>query len=281
MKQYSKLVGHLNTLRNIRSIITAMKNLALIEESKIGGFLVEQKKVVASIENIAADFFHFYPEFLQNMSHDKIEVCILLGSERGFCGKFNEQIIKAHNECATQDKARDIKVVVVGSKLANKIEGTMSVFKQIEGPSSSEEMAGIILKLVKNLEDIYPTNWVIVCNEEIENRISSKIIRPFSDILTFDKKKYAVPMHLNLKPDRFFANLLDEYLLALLYKIFYNSFLLENKQRSQHMDGALQWLDKEHEELTHDLNSLRQAEIIEDIEEIMLNVDMVLKEDIV
>jgi F-type H+-transporting ATPase subunit gamma len=277
MKRRPKLISHLNTLHNIRSIITAMKNLALIETGKINKFLIEQKKVVMSIENVAADFFNFYPQYLTDISHEKVEVCVLVGSERGFCGEFNEAIVATYQNFLTREKQTNIEIVAIGAKLITKLEEQLGISKQLEGPSTAEEIPGIILALVKNLADIYPTSWAIICNEESENAIQTNVIRPFSKIIRIDHKKHPTSPLLNLQSEKFFTNLLDEYFFALLYEVFYNSFLLENRRRSQHMDGALQWLDKTSKELVRDLNVSRQEEITESIEEIMLSVETLLK----
>lgn len=276
MRLRSKLINHLNTLHSIHSIMTAMKNLALIETGKINKFLVEQKKVVTSIENIAADFFNFYPQYQIGIQHENVEVCVLLGTERGFCGAFNEALVSAYYNYLTKQKPRDMQVVAIGSKLITKLENQLELSKQLEGPSTAEEIPGIILALVKNLENIYPTSWTVICNEEKDGVIQTNIVKPFSEIKTIGQKSYSTSPLLNLQPDEFFTGLLDEYFFALLYKIFYTSFLLENKQRSQHIDGALQWLDKTSAELKHSLNVTRQEEITESIEEIMLSVEMLL-----
>jgi len=99
------------------------------------------------------------------------------------------------------------------------------------------------------------------------------LFRPFAQINFKPQTIFTSPPDLNLKPEDFFTQLSDEYLLAVLYQVFYHSFLIENTLRSQHMDGALQWLDKSADKLTLAMNASRQEEITESIEEIMLNVE--------
>ena len=57
----------------------------------------------------------------------------------------------------------------------------------------------------------------------------------------------------------------------MLYRAFYLSFLAENRDRLRHMDGALQTLDKNWNQLHRMSNVLRQEEITEELEVIMLS----------
>ncbi|MCL5260536.1 MAG: F0F1 ATP synthase subunit gamma [Gammaproteobacteria bacterium] len=277
MTKQSKITSHLNSLRNIRVIITAMKNLALIETAKISRFLPLQTKLVSNIESVATDFFSFYPQYLANIKQEKTAVYILLGSERGFCGEFNEVLLKTWQKNLNTNTSSPAKAIGIGTKLTAKIGNGINFFKQLAGPSTVEEIPSIILTLVKNLANINPTRWTIICNSEQNNILTTQLFRPFAQINFKQQATFASPPVLNLQPEDFFTKLFDEYLLAVLYKVFYHSFLIENTLRSQHMDGALQWLDKSADKLTLAMNASRQEEITEGIEEIMLNVEFLSK----
>ncbi|TAL50847.1 MAG: F0F1 ATP synthase subunit gamma, partial [Methylovulum sp.] len=85
MSQSRELQGHIVKLGEIRSILTAMKNLALIETHKLARFQPLQSRTVAAIESAAGDFLDFYPHLTAADRHAR-PVCIAVGSERGFCG---------------------------------------------------------------------------------------------------------------------------------------------------------------------------------------------------
>jgi F-type H+-transporting ATPase subunit gamma len=65
--------------------------------------------------------------------------------------------------------------------------------------------------------------------------------------------------------------LTDHYLFAALNEILYTSLMVENHQRVTHLEGAITHLDDELATLTRQSNALRQEEIIEEIEVILLN----------
>jgi F-type H+-transporting ATPase subunit gamma len=71
---------------------------------------------------------------------------------------------------------------------------------------------------------------------------------------------------LNLAPAEFLAELLDQYLLAALHGLLYESLAAENRQRLAHMENALSRLDETLAGLALKRNALRQEKIVEEIE---------------
>jgi len=132
MTKHSKLTSHLNILHNIHAIITAMKNLALIETAKISRFLPLQTKLVRNIENVATDFFSFYPQYLANIKPEKTAVYILLGSERGFCGEFNEFLLKAWQKNLNTNFSSSAKVIGIGTKLIAKTGSSINFLNNLQ-----------------------------------------------------------------------------------------------------------------------------------------------------
>jgi F-type H+-transporting ATPase subunit gamma len=81
------------------------------------------------------------------------------------------------------------------------------------------------------------------------------------------------PPLLNLGPSDLRPQLFEQYLFALFYGIFYQSFMAENHERLRHMEGALNKLREDEEGLRRLSNALRQESITEELEVIMLSVD--------
>ena len=77
------------------------------------------------------------------------------------------------------------------------------------------------------------------------------------------------PPGLQLVPAEFFAELLDQYLLAALYGLLYESLAAECRQRLAHMEHALDRLDETVSHLALERNALRQEKIVEEIEVIL------------
>jgi len=79
------------------------------------------------------------------------------------------------------------------------------------------------------------------------------------------------PVLLNLPPAGFFAALTDQYLYAALQSALYESLLQESQTRLAHMEQAIRKLQDDLDALGRRRNRLRQEEITEEIEVILLN----------
>jgi F-type H+-transporting ATPase subunit gamma len=95
---------------------------------------------------------------------------------------------------------------------------------------------------------------------------------PFANV-PGPKRHFGHPPQLNLPPPVLFAALLEQYLFAMLSELLYTSLMAENQKRVQHLDSAIRHLDDRREELARRSRVLRQEEIIEEIEVILLNVE--------
>jgi F-type H+-transporting ATPase subunit gamma len=87
------------------------------------------------------------------------------------------------------------------------------------------------------------------------------------------RKRYTHAPLLYLPPQGLLTGLVEEYLFAALYGLLYSSLMAESQRRMQHMDTAVRRLEKTSAELVRNRNSLRQEEITEEIEVIMLSVE--------
>jgi F-type H+-transporting ATPase subunit gamma len=69
------------------------------------------------------------------------------------------------------------------------------------------------------------------------------------------------------------TGLAEQYLFAALHELLYSSLMAENQRRMQHIDSAVRRLERTSAELWQKRNILRQEEITEEIEVIMLSVE--------
>lgn len=287
MTKRSTLKNHIVSLEEIRNIVSAMKNLSLMEISKATKFFSAQERVVSTIKKVATDFFNFHPHLAAPLFTAQPLIYILIGSERGFCGNFNQMIIeqwesdiKKRGANVKEHGATKPKTLLVGNKLATKVPATLLEAEKINGPNATEEIQAVILTIIKKLEKIAqeasvtinPANWVIIFNEETVAGIRPKVIQPFVTLSKEKAPQLAVAPLLYLEPQQFLLELVEQYLFAVLYRLFYESFIIEHQERLKHMESALDWIEKKNIQLKLHMNELRQEEITEEIEVIMLSV---------
>ncbi|BFU92483.1 MAG: hypothetical protein NTAFB01_36700 [Nitrospira sp.] len=276
MSQRRELDDRVHALHDISGILRAMKNLALMEQQKLTRFLATQRRVVDSIEAAAEDFFAFYPEAARQLGKGT-SVWLVIGSERSFCGDYNERLLESVEQHIRERSPHQPRLLLIGRKLAAKFVQDRRVAASLAGPTVAEEVPVVLIGLMKRLRELQ-------ANETPGVRLEFTIVHPSpvsegGAIHVHEPMKktprrparMGYPPLLNLDPFAFAADLIDQHLFSLLHEVFYSSLMAENLRRFQHMDQAIQRLERDRGELIRKRNSLRQEEITEEIEVIMLS----------
>ncbi|GMR21223.1 MAG: hypothetical protein BMS9Abin36_1822 [Gammaproteobacteria bacterium] len=273
MTRRRNLEHHRDSLVEIRDIMNSMKTLAYIETRKLARFLDAQHAVVQGIEDVAADFLSFHPESLPEVK-ETIPVYLLIGTERGFCGDFNHALLR-HLDSATQaHPSASPMLIAIGRKLHTLLENDTRVASLINGASVVEEVTSLLNQVVSELTMLQHKHGVLTvyCLYQGGNDgiVMQKLFPPFQQLL-HRPPQFPHPPVLNLTPAAFLFELTDQYLFAALHEMLYTSLMAENHHRVVHLEGAVKHLDDESAELVRQCNALRQEEIIEEIEVILLS----------
>ncbi|WP_417069937.1 F0F1 ATP synthase subunit gamma [Niveibacterium terrae] len=265
MSRRRELARRLETLSDIAGILSAMKGLALMEIHRLADFLVSQRTMVASIELAAADFLAWHAP-LSGKAQACSELCVIVGSEQGFCGDFNESLIEGIEPGA--------RVIVVGRRLADRLGDTDGVEAVLPGATVADEVPAVLLSLTRSLDRLLLDEKLAGCALSALSHAEGHGIRR-RQLLPLPAPASPEPAHrfaaeLNLPPAQFLHELSGHYLYAMLNEVLYSALLAENRQRLAHMEGALRHLDDECAQLKLSYNRQRQEEITEDIEIILL-----------
>ncbi len=254
------LSTRLASLGEIGDIMTAMKNLAFMETRKLASFLSAQRLAVEAMENAIADFTSFYG---RNPQAETREICLLIGSERSFCGDFNVKLARTREEVLP-----GIPVVAVGNRLANLAPDIL-----IPGANVAEEVEPVLASLVDALEKMQGESGSalgITAIHHEEESVKSRRLLPLPDL---PSPGFSHPPLIQLEPFLLYEKLSGHYLYVALHEVLYSSLMEENRHRIDHMENAISRLKERVERLKKRFNMMRQEEIIEEIEVIMLSVD--------
>lgn len=280
MGKQGKLKEQLATLDEIDGIMNAMKNLALLETHKLAVFLDTQRRAVTSIEAAAQDFLSFFSHIYAYPDEPQ-QLWIVIGSERGLCGDFNDSLVQTLSSASTLHKGTLL--LAVGGRLETKLQDDARIAAFVKGHSVVEEVQTTLLRLIevlKNLQQREPKR--VTCIKALYYDDESRKIRLRQLLpLAISKQKpaYAHPPLLNLEPAQVLSHLTDQYLYAALHEVFYSSLMVENHMRLEHMNRAIHRLEKDVAGLRLRYNRLRQEEIIEEIEIIMLSAEALTVSD--
>ena len=253
--------------------MNAMKTLAYMETRKLARFLDAQHAVVQNIEDVAADLLSFHPAALPE-AKETVPVYILIGTERGFCGDFNHTLLKQLESALQEHPADGPLLITVGRKLHTLLEGDARVTAMVDGASAVEEISLLLNRLVSSLTALQEKHGVVsvfcLYHDSEDGIVMQQLLPPFQDLL-HRPPSFTIPPLLNQSPREFLLELAEHYLFAALNEMLYTSLMMENHRRVAHLEGAVKHLDDESAELTRKCNGLRQEEIIEEIEVILLS----------
>lgn len=285
MSRRRSIERRLKSLGEIREIMSSMKTLAYVETQKLARLLDSQRAVVANIETAAADLLQFHPGILREASSAPC-VYVLIGSERGFCGDLNHALLGALDTTLERRGGAAPLLVGVGRKLHVALERDPRLAALVEGPGVAEEVVPVLQRLVAELATLQhahgalPVRAVFMTDDGAAER---ELLPPFhgpgasarpgpnAPAAAAPSRPESQPPVLNLAPADLLVDLTDHYLFAALHEMLYAALMSENRRRVAHLEGAVRHLDDRAERLEHEHNALRQEEIIEEIEVILLN----------
>lgn len=269
MASRRELERRLHALGDISAILGVMKNLALMETAKLARVLASQRGLVESLDDITADFLVFHPQ-PRPAPGDLFEVLLLIGSQRGFCGDFNDRLIAAlatHTDAHGSSTRR----IAVGAKLVGRVPADI----HLDGPHAVEEIGQVIHEV---------TDALAILLNRTGGGHSLRLTALYHDpdsggtvlrtLAPFDEKSQQTPPPLfppllNMPPPAFFALLAEQHLLAAIIELFHRSLMAESRFRLNHIEGASQRMERRTTELKRKQNLARQEEIIEEIEAIL------------
>ncbi|MDR4517321.1 MAG: F0F1 ATP synthase subunit gamma [Nitrosomonas sp.] len=274
MSKRHEIKKRITTLDEIKGILNAMKNLALLEIRKLDVFLSTQQRVVSSIESVSQDFLSFHPH-PQTSPAALQQLWIVIGSERGFCGDFNKALFEF---VQTREQQENTLLLIVGSRLHDKFQGDQRVVACINGHGVADEIQVTLLHLAEILNQLHQHLTLekigqisAVYHDYEKETVNLRQLLPLAP--PQKKSDFAYPPMLNVEPVQFLAQLTDHYLYAALHQVFYTSLMMENHMRLEHMENAIRRLEKNDAQLHQHFNRVRQEEIIEEIEVILLSAE--------
>ena len=269
MSRYRTVENHLAQLRELQEIITSMKTLSQLELHKLANLAPSQHALAETLDTIAADFFHHHP---QPRDDEDAGLWLLIGSERGFCGEFNEALLQQLRQRFPPAGKNPQRVLAAGRKLWLRLEEALPGFVPLEGASVSEELPRSLTNVVEGIRRQMAKTGSgtlhVLYHDDRSGRIEHQRLLPPE--VSAGEGGWRTPPLLQLPPLEFLGGFLQHYLYLALNELFVVSLLAENQFRVQHLEGAVRRLDERLDELGSRARALRQEEITEEIEMILL-----------
>jgi len=263
MSRQAQQRARLSLYRELSEIVGAMKNMAEVELHRIARTEANQKQALSTAREAIALLLQAAPNAAAHIVPQR-RVLLVLGSERGFCGGFNEQLVRA---LAKEQGAYD-KLLIMGGRLVNKL-GEGSGRTCFPGPTTVDELLPRMQQLMDHLSqlrDLFSLNVL----SHAEQTVEKNQLLPSQDI---PDVAGVVHVDVSCKAKLLFEELQWQCLYQNLFRAMLISLQWENRMRLQQMEGAREHLETLITHLHLRLNTLRQQEIVEEIEMILVGQD--------
>ena len=263
MSQRQDIEAKLALYDELSGILGAMRSFALAELRRIGKREIAQQQVVDNLALALDDVAAYLPaSTLSRLSAQKPanDIWLLLGSVRGFCGSFNEDVLHLWREEAGANSP----LILVGERLHGLVLAESGL--RISGANSGLDASVAIEAILEAVTRLRPADdaefGLVVCLRD-EHAARCQRLWP---LLANEGKGDGYPPVTLAPVVEVAVEVAEHYLYHTLLALLLRSIRVENHMRLMQMENALRHLDTGHEELQRRRNRLRQEEIVEEIE---------------
>jgi F-type H+-transporting ATPase subunit gamma len=269
MTRRQEMDRHLVVLTEVKGILGAMKNLAMVEIRKLARLQAAHHQVVETIGTAVADFLAFYPAYTPHPPTGE-PLVLLAGSERGFCGTFNEALMEEVERLGPGRWGAQAGWLPVGNRIGARLEGHPRVVECLPGPNAAEEVVGVlinvlgtVLRLAAKRGGLAETPVWVAYHDPERGSVGIEELTALPPPAAPAGQRS--PPHLQLEHGRLMAELIEHYLFAALTRAFYASLTAENRFRLAHMEHAGQRIETTMGEMALRRNMLRQEEVTQEV----------------
>ncbi|MDI6785859.1 MAG: ATP synthase F1 subunit gamma [bacterium] len=270
----------INSVKNIQQITKAMKLIATTKMQKSQNAIINARPYANSIYHLMSRVLQrsreVYCSLLEKRGEVKVTCFLVITSERGFCGGFNSNVIKAITNLIKdkEKESKNICMLNLGSKgyfyfkrQNYKNIGHYPIQEPIEY-SLSQDIGSILIEkyISKEIDEAY-----ITFNEFKSlstQRVMSLRILPLN-IEPEIEEKYVNEYIYEPDPIVLLQTLIARYINIQIHKALLESFAAEQCARMVAMDSATKNAKEMISNLQLNYNRVRQAAITKEISEII------------
>jgi len=292
MPRLEGLRKKITSTEQLHSVVKTMKAMAAVN-------IRQYETAVASLQ----DYYRTIELGLQTVLHRGIQSGlesepmqssrlggVVLGSDQGMCGQFNEQIVThtLRELKNRRENERGSVLFAIGHRVVSPLKAAR---KTVEGdlalPSSIHGVTGRVQQLIDVIE-----KWRLQkgIHEVVlfYNQYSDSAYHPTSqrllplDTAWIDRLKNrqwptrCIPVF-SMEPGKLFSHLLRQYFFVSLYRAFAESMASENASRLRAMQAAEKSIQDRRDELDMQFHRLRQSAITEQLLDVVIGYEALQK----
>jgi F-type H+-transporting ATPase subunit gamma len=265
MSQRREVEARLALYDDLSGILGAMRSFALAELRRVSKREAAQQQVVQSLAAALNDLADALPaqayDHAMTEAEGSQDIWLLFGSVRGFCGSFNEDVMRFWRA----ETGEQGPLILIGERLHEMVDdrGRLQRLSGADGGLDAPAAIDRILAAVTELRAAIGEPFGLLTCIRDEQGARSQRLWP----LPAASRSAGGYPPLTLAPAaEVAAGVAEHYLFHTLLALLLRSIRVENHMRLMQMETALRHLERGGEDLQRQRNRLRQEEIVEEIE---------------
>lgn len=274
---------HIQSVKNLRHLTSAMTRVATARGRKHRKNLGAVIPYVSGLERTMSllTLRHGLQHPLLQPRAIVRDVVIVIGSDRGLCGSYNNEIVNAYARLEYPEPTLSRGVIVFGTKLASIMQKTGQVVSRVENLprlSSVEEITPYADELATGyLMNRFQRVIILRSSDTGDDTrgVRSKILLPASP----PRKRSLARLSPEIEPGsiELFDHLVPRYLLSELRVAFLEAMVVEEETRALAMQSATTNAEELRDELSMRYRRLRQERITRELLELVAGAQGVLR----
>ncbi len=280
---------HIASVKSIKQITYAMKMVAAARIKKAQGAILASRPFAVEMDRLIADLYsEMGSEGLEGTAARELfaqrpegPLClVLVTADKGLCGSFNTNLLKAAAAWLRENRGRKIYAVAVGRKgrdFLRRLKGLdLELVHEMVGifPKAGYAHAQLLTDEVLKLYAARPVSGVTLIYNEFKSMIAQRIVSdrllPLqSHILEHGEARRGADFSFEPRKAELLESLLPRHVAAQLYRLLLESQAAELAARMSAMEAASKNAADLIDGLTLKMNKTRQAMITTELNEIV------------
>lgn len=281
METLETLSRKIRTAQDLLSVVKTMKSLAAVNIRQYEGAAEAMNEYASVIASGWHAFFHNQPH-LQGPRKKGESVCLVLGSDQGMCGQFNEAIIQYALESVREESAGMARhhFWAAGERVRGGMEEEVRVEENFSLPSSTGAIADLMFDIVERLallRESRPVDTFVIYYNHLSRagtyEPGSQRVLPLENEWRDQHRRKKWPSRcfpmLGGNDGSLFENLFQQHIFAAIYQAFAQSLASENIARLAAMQAAEKNILEMEEDLQGSFRETRQNAITAELLDII------------
>jgi F-type H+-transporting ATPase subunit gamma len=276
MERLPRLQARISSLRELHDLVRALRALAASHVQEAQSALAGMRRYVDIVEDAIVKSADLLPQTSDEMaprSPPERRVMIVVCSEHGFAGAFNERLL----DRAVAEHKPGQKLIIIGRRgMMLALERAMDVDRDFPMATHVGGVLGVTRHVAENLTaaataDVVFASYRRGASFEVETRR----ILPLDPALWVGSERRSPPLH-HLAPDTLLQRIASEYLFAEITRAVMESLASENGARLRVMEMADHNIGDKLGNLRRAENTLRQEAITSELLDVVTGSEAIL-----